>query len=171
MKKYLLFVILLVVGCATFNSINSSKSTSLSEQPISKKIYYLQHKLIPNWVFNSMGVFFEEMKKGNDSSLIKVTIDIVNEEYAKGLIVNPDIDSNAILITFPEPKEYINCFYAIVQKCGNDFTYTTYEKTIDIGGGFIGVVGGWDNKGSHLNFGPREYKSSSEFVNDVLKNN
>lgn len=34
--------------------------------------------------------------------------------------------------------------------------------------GVFGVVGGWDSDGGHNNYGAREYKSSAEFIKDVL---
>ena len=181
MRAIILVFVLIFAGCST--SQNIKPSTSESEQisvektesnsiPFSKRVYFFQHKMISKWVFESDGAFYNDLKENNIRSFILNGAQVVGQNYMNEVLVEPIDGKDAVLITFPEPESAANCFYAIVQKTDDDFSYFTYEKTFHFPGisdGIEGVVGGWGRDGGHLNFGPRAYKTSAEFVVDVLK--
>jgi len=165
---------IMLAGCASTDVKNYSEEPSSDESvknevPLSKKVYYVQHRLIPNWLFSSEGAFFSDMQNGVTSELITATRDIVSQEFANQIVISAIVGQQAVLITFPEPESPPNCFYAIIEKTETGFKYTTYESTIDVtNSGIAGVVGGWDIEGGHQNYGPRGYKKASDFVNDVF---
>ncbi len=175
MKLALYVMIVLVAGCAAngpqppATAPAPAPAEDAEDAPISKRIYFFQHKLISKWVFESEGAFYADIKQGNVARLLSAAEDIVAPEYAKGIAITAIQNKEAVLITFPEPDSPPNCYYAIVEKVEDGFKYITYESTLDItDSGFFGVVGGWDSEGGHHNYGPREYRSSADFVADVL---
>ena len=170
----LLMLIFTLVGVATAETKKvttpapNSKS-SAGEIPESQKIYYLQHKLISKWVFESKGAFFSDLQRGNVDQLISAASEIVSADYAKEIKVTRIENREAILITFPLPKNISDCYFAIVEKSGDKFNYYTYEKTLSFGDSvFKGVLGGWSEDGSHSNYGQRTYETSDEFIKDVF---
>jgi hypothetical protein len=189
MKKMLIMCLLSIhficSGCSTTEKINNtsknksnekasqlspSTENSSNEIPLSKKIYGFQHKLIPKWVFESEGKFFSDIKSGNISKLASAASEVVSPEYAIGVTVTPIENKEAVLITFPEPEDMAHCYFAIVEKIDSNYRYITYEKTFSFGDSkFVGAVGGWNEHGGHDNYGPRLYKTASEFIKDVLK--
>lgn len=173
MKSYLFLAIaLLLVGCAVNDLENSAILTSEAEAepPRSQRIYYFQHKLISNWIFNSDGAFFFDIQHGNDAQLMEVAAKVVAPEYAEGIVITPIIGRDAVSFRFPAPDSLANCYYSLVKKDEDSYAYYTYEKTMSFGDEeFVGVVGGWDNKGEHSNYGPRTYKTEQEFIEDILK--
>lgn len=139
------------------------------EPPLSERIYYFQHKLIPKWVFESNGEFFFDLNNRNPQQLVAAATDIVNAEYANEIIITPITNKSAVSIRFPEPNSFANCYFALIIKKDSAFSYYTYEKSMPFGKEAIfGVVGGWDNEGNHYNYGPRGYMSEEEFIEDVL---
>ncbi len=176
MKKFsiLLMLIFTLVGVATAETKKvatpapNSKS-SAGEILESREIYYLQHKLIPKWVFESKGAFFSYLQSGNVDRFITLASDIVSPDYAKEIKVTRIENREAVLITFPLPKNISECYFAIVEKSGDKFNYYTYEKTLSFGDSvFKGVLGGWSEGGSHSNYGQRAYETSAEFIKDVF---
>ncbi|SMF19872.1 hypothetical protein SAMN02745866_01227 [Alteromonadaceae bacterium Bs31] len=171
-------LIFLLSGCAATNvkdgsdvdDINEGKDATVSEVPFSKRVYYLQHKLISKWLFETDGAFFFDMKNGNASQLFQAASEIVSPEYADELYITPIEGREAVSIRFSEPEAYANCYYSIITKDGDEFSYYTYEKAMSFGSEpVVGVVGGWDSKGDHSNYGPRSYRSEEDFIKDVLQ--
>lgn len=177
MKYVLCLFLILIAGCAATppkQEPESATSSQNAEEPSeSQRIYYFQHRVISKWVFESEGWFYADLLHGNLEKLVNAAEEIVSTDYANGLAVTPLEGHPAILIVFPHPDAPPNCYYALIVKDGdNEFRYFTYESTIDITKSRIyGVVGGWDREGSHSNFGGRTYKTSEEFVADVLRMN
>lgn len=163
-----------LVGCSS-NGIEKSSDITLEkandavEAPQSKRVYYLQHKLISSWVFESEGAFFFDLYNRNYGQLIDAASEMVSPEYAKEIVVTPLYDRNAVVIKFPEPSSMANCYFALVKKEGDTYSYYTYEKTMNFGNDrIVGVLGGWNAEGGHSNYGPRGYKLESDFIKDVL---
>ena len=174
MKSMVFLFLLLLVGCAattvkTEEPVAAALDSETVSRPLSKRIYYLQHKVISKWVFESSGAFFADLQAGNTVRLLSVAERIVTPEYAQGVTVTPVDGKEAVLIRFPEPTSPANCFFALIEKTNDGFSYYTYEKTLNLGEyNVAGVLGGWDQQGQHSNYGPRSYKTFAEFIKDAL---
>jgi hypothetical protein len=164
-------LILCVSGCATQQStkVSAPNQTNQNEPQISKSIYFFQHKLIAQWLYESDGAFFSDLKNGDVTRFMEVASEVINPEYANNIVVTDLAEHDAVLITFPDPYDFPNCYFVLMKKQGATFSYYTYEKTMDLGEQNIGgVLGGWTAEGSHLNYGPRSYRTAPDFVKDVL---
>ncbi|MDP5211311.1 hypothetical protein [Microbulbifer sp. 2205BS26-8] len=171
LKNYIFTLIIILSGCTTTELSNAYKPIAVEKGklPASKRIYYFQHKLISKWVFESEGAFFFDIYNGQIGQLIEAASEIVDSDYANEVTVVPLYDRDAVLIKFPEPKALANCFFALIKKEGNSYSYYTYEKTVNIEGEAVaGVLGGWNSDGGHRNFGLRGYKSENQFIADVF---
>jgi hypothetical protein len=133
------------------------------------KVYYFQHRLIPDWLYNSEGLFFEDLTDDYSPQLISVAEEIVDAEFAAQLKVEFVPRKNAALFIFEQPNSPPNCYFAIAQKLEDGFRYTTYESTMPFGDDVYGVVGGWNENGDHLNMGARTYSTKLDFLMDVLE--
>lgn len=174
MKKYLFIIIVLITGCATTDTTqqNPISKQQQAEPPYSKKVYFFQHKILPQWTFNSNGNFYTDLVNGNLDGLKSAATEIVSKEFAEQIKTEVFNKDNAVLIKFPEPQAFANCFFVLIQKNDNNYSFLTYEKTIPLGENdqVKGVVGAWSDEGSHLNLGGRTYTKPSDFVADMLKN-
>lgn len=134
-----------------------------------EKVYYFEHQLIPHWIFQSKGAFFNDLLAGRTGRLITAAVDNVDEEFAKAMEVELVANQDAVLITFMEPVEPPECYRALVIRKGETFQYVTLEKTEDIlQTGVKSVIGEWTAKGSHLNRGPQKYTGAHRFLISVL---
>jgi hypothetical protein len=176
LKIYLLIIAVLLGAC---NSIPNQKEevTSVTNQngevPISKKIYFFQHEILPEWTFTTDGKFYADLLKGDLAHLKMAATEIISNDYANGISSEVINDNGAILIKFPKPKAMTNCFFVLILKNKAEFSFYTYEKTMNFGGDdpVIGVVGSWSPEGNHANLGGRTYSNSSDFVSDILRKN
>lgn len=171
MKIYLLIIAIFLSAC---NSTPEQEVSSLpnqnDEMPTSKKIYFFQHKILPEWTFTTDGKFYADLLKGDLSHLKMAATEVISDDYANGISSEVIKDSGSILIKFPQPKAMANCFFVLITKTKDEFSFYTYEKTMSFGGDdpVIGVVGSWSSEGSHGNLGGRTYSKASDFVSDVL---
>jgi len=174
MKLYcLVALVLLATGCSTSGSRTSEGSPgeapSEEEYTHTQNIYFLQHRLISNWVFESDGEFFFDIYNGNVGQFMEVAADVVSQDYADDIEIKPLVGRDAVLIVFPEPEVSPHCYYALIKKTGDDYAYYTYEKTFQMEGqDAAGVVGGWGEDGSRMNFGSRNYRTAEAFVQDMM---
>ena len=177
--KYLLIsvVFIIISGCAT-TEVNDNKAveeTTVQEkkEPTYKqKVYYLQHKVLPQWTYESEGEFLHDLMNNELSQLKGVASEIVSPEYAENITVKTIDGQNLAIIVFPQPKFPANCFFVLIKRNEDTFSYTTYEKSLSFlteDNEFFGVVGGWSSEGSHLNFGPRPYSDLDSFIKDNVK--
>lgn len=180
MKYLLLISFLFITACGSNPTIEGqAKADTIvddaendveesDEPPRDRKVYYFQHRLIPDWLYNTEGKFFEDLKDNYSQPLFNAAQDIIDVEFGSNLKIEYIPEKDAVLFIFEKPKAPANCFYAIAQRVNDGYLYTTYENTFPFGDDVYGVVGGWSKEGSHLNMGPRTYKSESEFVQDIL---
>lgn len=133
------------------------------------RIYYLQHKILPDWTFKSGGAFFRDLKNGAIERLQAAARDFVGEEFAQAVQLDAKTAEHAVLITFPPPEEMALCFaVAVVQRDGG-YAYYTLELTEDImNTGAKTVLGSWSEDGAHRNYGTRTYVDPAEFLQEVL---
>lgn len=190
MKYALYLFLILITGCAATMpkqesksatpsaSTASSKSTTSEENvvaeesddftPQGKRIYFLQHKVIRDWVFESQGMFYADMRHGELEQLMAAAEKIVSTDCANGMEVIPIEGKPAVLIIFPKPEETPLCYFAVVERVGEDeFRFFTYEHTLPHPS-IYGVVGSWDREGNHHYLEERNYKTADKFVADVL---
>lgn len=174
MKYCLIFVALLFTACAgnQVKAPGSASQTASSEQKKEltrhDRVYYFQHKMMPRWLYESEGAFFDDLINGQLNTLQEHAKRVVDEEFAAALELKVFQEHGAVLIIFQKPQSPPNCYYAVVQRDGEQFTYTTYESTVPMSDEFVGIVGGWSKEGSHQNYGPRAYASADAFIFDVL---
>ncbi len=183
MKSWLTIALtLLIAGCAStevkeevqqpVKAEQKNESNDLAETPVPQRIYYFQHKLISDWLYQSDGALFFDLQHGNTARLLHAASELVSPEYADGIYVRPIEGANAVAIKFPKPEHAALCYYALILKAEDRYSYITYEKAMgikdDAVAGEIGVVGSWDSNGNHQNHGLQAYRSESEFIADNL---
>ena len=176
MKIYLLIIVFFLSACNSTpkHEVEVASVTNQNEEvPTSKKVYFFQHKLLPEWTFTTDGKFYADLLKGDLAHLKMAATEVISKDYAIGISSEVINDSGAILIKFPEPKAMANCFFLLILENKGEFSFYTYEKTMNFGNDdpVIGVVGTWSPEGSHGNLGGRTYSNSSDFVSDILRKN
>lgn len=136
--------------------------------PPEKRIYYFEHRFLPELTYNTNGEFLDDMLNGNMEPLLAAATDMVSAEYANGISVTVVTPAESVLLTFASPQNPPDCYFAYISGKGENAIYMTYEKTEDITGeGFMGVVGIWTHLGDHANMGPRQYTDAESFVKDA----
>ena len=177
--KYCWIVLILAWGSGVAianDSVTSSveQQSTVPKQPSrNDKMYFFEHKLLPKWLYQSDGVFFEDAKLGVVSRLFSAAHEVVDADFADQLKAKALENSDAILFIFEQPKRVGHCYYAIAQKIGDTYIYTTYEKTLRLNDTeadekIVGVVGRWAADGKRLNFGGRTYDTAEAFASDIL---
>ena len=161
-QRFFLFVTLLLVS----SLLSFAKP---DEEPTEHdRIYYLQHKLIPRWLFESDGMFYKELNAGIPKHLADAAREIVSEKYAEKLSVENIQEFDGFLIVFREPSEVPECFYVIAANHNGDFRYYTLEKAEDImKRGVKSVVGEWTSEGVHINLGARTFTDKANFIEAI----
>ncbi len=144
-----------------------------TEAPESKRVYYFQHRLLPEWTFDSASadVLFTDLMEGELTKLQSVAAEIISESYASEMTSKYYSEHKAALITFPTPTSFTNCFFILIKKGESGYRFYTYEKTLSFSEDdpVKGVVGHWSKDGGHGNLGGRTYTTADEFVNDLMK--
>ena len=147
-----------------------SESAETKSAPSTRdRIYYLQHKILPNWTFKSGGAFFRDLKSGAIERLQAAARDFVGEEFAQAVKLDAKTAEHAVLITFPAPKEMALCYAVAVVQTDGAYAYYTLELTEDfMNTGAKTVLGSWSEDGAHQNYGTRTYVDPAEFLKEVL---
>ena len=173
MRFWIILLVVLLTGCTTTHHETQAKKETNQELSESKEVYFFQHKLLPEWTFTSNGNFFNDLVLGDLTKLKAAATKIISKEYADMIKTEVVENQTAVLLTFPEPKSFTECYYILIIKTKNDFAFYTYEKTMSFeqNDPVKGVVGIWSKEGGHGNLGPRTYISASDFIQDVLSNN
>ncbi len=111
------------------------------------------------------------MMNGQTEQLIAAATEVVSANYADQISILPYRDEEAVLLIFAQPKRPPNCYFVLIQKTNGTFIYRTYERTFTFGEDKdVGVVGGWQADGSHLNMGARDYSDYQSFYDDIMAN-
>ena len=150
----------------------ASAGAQSKEPTTHQKIYFLQHKLIPMWTYQTNGAFFRDLSGGDSRKLLEVAAKLVSPEFSAGISVKPYPELNAVLISFPAPGQPPECYFIYIHgdPASNSFALFTYEMTRDLfNQGHKGVVGSWSTEGSHGNLGFRAYEDSESFVREMQK--
>lgn len=173
MRIFLLIIAVFLSACNSTQRQEVSSTPMQNEVPTSEKVYFFQHKILPEWTFTTDGKFYEDLLKGDLSHLKMAATEVISSDYAQGISSKIIKDSDSVLIKFPQPKAMSNCFFVLILKNKGEFSFYTYERTMNFGGDdpVIGVVGSWSSEGSHGNLGGRTYSNASDFVSDILGQN
>ncbi|MEH8018214.1 hypothetical protein MN202_13315 [Rheinheimera muenzenbergensis] len=173
MRFWIILLVGLLASCTTTQQESQANKETNQELPDSKKVYFFQHRLLPEWTFTSNGNFFNDLVQGDLTKLKAAATDIISKDYANMIKTEVVNNQHAVLIAFPQPRGMADCFYILIVKKNDDFAFYTYEKTMSFeqNDPVRGVVGMWSKEGSHGNLGPRTYTSASDFIQDVLSNN
>ncbi len=132
------------------------------------RIYYFQHKILPQWTYQSGGAFFRDLKSGTIERLRAAARDLVGEAFAREMKLEAKSREHAVLIIFPPPKEPALCYAAAVVQLDVGYAYYTLELTEDImNTGARTVLGSWSEDGAHRNHGTRTHADPAEFLKEV----
>lgn len=171
MKFYLLLFTALLSACSsTTQPPLPAEPAQTQTIPVAKKIYFFQHKLLPEWTFTTNGMFYSDLLVGELTLLRQAATEVISEDYAMAITSEVVDNGNSVLLTFPTPQKMANCYFVLIQKKDGEFRFYTYEKTLSFGDDdpVIGVVGTWSSNGNHGNLGGRTYREGMEFVKDIL---
>jgi hypothetical protein len=151
--------------CCFAEEVTSPKPPSAHD-----KIYYFQHRLLPQWTHESEGAFFDDLMHDRLDRLTRAALEIVGEDFSRRIQFRKYPESNGILLTFVAPAEAPECFFIYIAKTEAGFQFYTYEKTIDLfGTGVKGVLGAWSKDKVHSNLGPRTYEDTNSFAAELQK--
>jgi hypothetical protein len=166
-KTTRIFLLLLLSFQASATYSAGEESVPPKEITIHQKIYNFQHRLLPRWTHQSGGAFFNDLVQDRPEILLMAATEMVGEEFARNISIKKYKDPEAVLLTFPPPKESPACYFIYIAKTKDGFEFYTYEKTVDLfKKGDKGVVGEWSANKGHLNFGPRKYEDAESFVQE-----
>jgi len=188
MKLFILVLVLTLSACSSTqvskpteplaDTINVELETKESaekapEVPESQKVYYFQHRLLPELTYDSVSgdLLFADLMQGDLAKLQSIAAEIISADYATGMASKYYPEHDAALITFPTPKSLTNCFFVLIKKGDKGYHFYTYEKTLSFSEDdpVKGVVGLWSEDGTHGNLGGRTYSTANEFVSDLMK--
>ena len=148
---------------------NNADADDFKALPLEKRVYYFEHRFLPELTYTTEGEFLDDMLNGNLAPLMAAATEMVSPEYANGISVKVVEPDESVLLTFTSPQNPPDCYFIYISGKGENAIHMTYEKTEDFGGeGFVGVVGIWTQEGAHANMGPRQYSDAESFVKDAL---
>ncbi len=163
----------LLIGCVNTDNQSQMKSTKKTSKSFladeyGKQVYFLHHRLLPEAIFQSEGRFFADMVSGNRERFNDIVSEYVSQQYADNIVYSVVDDGRGLLLEFPTPTHMPNCYFALVLKRDDTFSYFTFERSFEVAenNGFFGVLGGWQGE-SHFNLGPRMYQDAFEFVKEL----
>ena len=134
------------------------------------KIYYFQHRVLPAILFESGGKVFADLKNGKKSKVLEIAEEVVDSDFSDAIQIKPVSNEKAYTILFQKPEAPPECYFVLIINTGDDYSYYTLERSIDLfGTGVPKVLGKIEAEGRHINFGNREYDDLKSFVEDVLK--
>ncbi len=165
----LMVAVLTITACTPNSGVAPQPEASVTKEiPEGKRVYLLHHRILPQWTYQSKGKYLEELARNDLTRTRSAATEIVSKKYANGIKVEKIKQPDGVLITFPKPKETLNCYYAFITESKGQPQYITYEKTIDLDHqGYIGAAAAWGADGNHYNYGVRKYRSKSAFLVDV----
>lgn len=154
-----------------FSRLLAESPEPQSKEPsLHQKIYFFEHRLLPNWVHSPDGAFFADLEKGSTDLMSKAATDIIGKEFADAIHVKGIEKDRIVLLQFPKPKEAPECFYAAVIKSGSAYRYITLEMGDDLmKQGVKTFLCEWKSDGQHADYGPRQYDDEEHFVSEVTK--
>lgn len=160
----------LLTACATGTqrvAPDASVNSGLAEPEVSTddRIYYFQHRLLPEWTYGTDGQFIADLRAGRTDRLYSAAAEIVSGQFASQMDVLPSEDPPGALLTFSEPGRMPNCYFVFISDSPAGLRYWTFERTFSLGDTPPGgVLGSWSADGNHANHGARDYKDALSFL-------
>lgn len=147
---------------------SDAKPAAPQALPRERKIYAFEHRVLPRITHNSRGAFYSDLSRGLPPALVDLAVEVVDERFAKSLVVTPTEKPRGVLIAFEAPREMTHCYFAFLTRSGDTCRYFTLEKTLDLGGdGTKTMFCEWNSEGGHRNYGARSYTDSASFLADL----
>jgi hypothetical protein len=169
MKSRFLIVAICAVfgGCATHQQQGGGTSAQYTEQQ-GTELYALHHRILPDWLFNSNGLLFVSLLNDDIDRLRESIAEIAGPEYAAGVTSKVSADKRVVYITFPKPLRVPICYHVALLKTPEGYRYLTLERTEDpLSLGDVTFLCEWTPDMTHLNYGPRRYRSLDKFEAEV----
>ena len=127
--------------------------------------YEFQHRLLPNWSYNSPQFFNDLVNNGEKQTLYKAIKSVYDnrqmecpykEDDFSGFHSRLDVDTVVVLMRFPAPEEVPLCHCALIflDAATKRIGYYTLEKGKDpITEKDMQFLCGWDSEGKHQQYG------------------
>ncbi len=132
-----------------------------------QKLYYVQHRLLPKWTHQSGGNFYADLAQGNVERMKTILTKILGEKAA-GIKCEFLPEPGLVLLSFPEPQDITDCYFAGIVKTADRFHYFTLEKTEDLtGDDDVACFCEWSPEGDHKNYGGRKDISRAGFLQAI----
>lgn len=137
--------------------------------------YVFAHRVMPRLFYRDATKLSNALAERKGELLRAMWVDL-GEQFFSTAQVSPDgIDVvvpaapdgiKLVVLVFPKPEASAEAWFAaLVTKPDGSLQYLTLEKSIDLfgEGGPATVLGGWDQDGTHLNFGEGSKPTVEEF--------
>lgn len=129
-----------------------------------------EHEILPDWTHHSSGRFFADLQSGLPADTTAYAQQVVDPQFAAALKLKAYPQQQACAFIFPRPEKPPECYFAIIRKEAEGFSYFTLEKGLDLFGlGTGAVLCKWTKDGTHQNLGTRDYDDLASFAKEVLK--
>jgi hypothetical protein len=163
-------LIALTTLSSTVSAEPESDTSNVAPANRHQTIYQFEHVILPDWVHHSSGHFFNDLADGIPSSMTELAQQVVDQKFADALTLKAYPKKQAFALTFPTPEKTPECYFAIIKKEADGFSYFTLEQGLDLFGiGTSCVLCKWTEDGTHQNLGKREYRDLNSFAKEVLK--
>lgn len=141
---------------------------ALAEPSAHQKLYYFEHRLMPQWTHRSDGAFYADLREGKVERVKNAAEKLVGAAFAEKLTIENIEAPEGVLIELAPPTETTDCFFIFVAKADAGYRYFTFEKTEDLWGeGLQACTGEWTADGVHHNFGFTKEQSREAFLKIV----
>ena len=168
MKIFRWLLLLVFLAPLPFRAADDATSGAEAEPSAHQKLYYLQHRLLPQWTHQSEGAFYADMREGRTERLLDACRQIAGDTIAAQLKVEKIEAPEGVLFTFAAPEAPTDCYFVFLAKGAQGCRYFTYEKAEDITGeGLVACIGEWAAEGGHRNFGFSKEPTREAFLKAV----
>jgi len=143
--------------------------------------YVFAHRVMPRLFFRDADRLMTAMAERRAELLRAMWVDLGEQFFSSAQVAADGIDvfvprpepgARVVVLVFPAPAAPAEAFFAaLVALPDGQQRYFTLEKPVDpLGeGGPVTVLGGWDDEGAHLNYGPGPRPTPEEFVASVRR--
>lgn len=139
--------------------------------------YFVQHRLLPAYLFGSLGAFFDDVRERRAEALREIWDEHVRSLPGGGLDVEleTDGDSEVLFLIFPDPPAMPLAHYAALVRTELSFRYLTFERTFAFSPDtpmaclceWVDQGGSPDDGYTHANYGPRPFAGLDAFKAEV----
>jgi hypothetical protein len=143
--------------------------------------YVFAHRVMPRLFYRDADRLMTAMAERRAELLRAMWVDLGEQFFSTAQVAADGIDvfvpapapgPRVVVLVFPRPVAPAEAFFAaLVEMPGGGLSYFTLEKPFDpLGEGVPEtMLGGWDQEGTHLNFGPGPKPIPEDFVAAVRR--